>query len=214
MPYGAKRGGGSLTRSTLAKGLRVVLFSPKDADGETVSDHLRRIGCTVEAFWPPLPEIPENTDLIFLAVGPESHEIDFPWLEQKRPPIISIITFENPTIIDEVIRIGVMGIITTPIRASGLLSTIVIALCHAKRYDGNASRILRLEEKITHLRQLSEAKNILMKMHNVPEIEAYEILRSQAMSQRSTIEAIAEDIIRANAILSRTVPAKAGRTDE
>jgi AmiR/NasT family two-component response regulator len=207
-----KRRVGSLTRSTLAKGLRVVLFSPKDVDGLTLSDHLRRIGCTVDAYWPPLPEIPENADLIFLAVTPEAQEIEYPWLARNPPPIISIVTFENPTIIDEALRIGVMGIITTPIRPSGLLSTVVMALSHAKRYAEKASRIVRLEEKITHLRQLGEAKNILMKMHSVSEIEAYEILRNQAMSQRSTIEAIAIDIIRAHAVLHRTLPARDGST--
>ena len=37
--------------------LRVAVFHPDDADGAQLVQQLQRIGCQVQAFWPPLPPL-------------------------------------------------------------------------------------------------------------------------------------------------------------
>jgi AmiR/NasT family two-component response regulator len=50
------------------------------------------------------------------------------------------------------------------------------------------------------IRQVSEAKAILMRMHSIGEEQAYEILRHQAMDKRITVEEISCSLIQANDI--------------
>ena len=62
------------TNSSLLRQLRsmnVVVFHPEDQDGQEVIGQLHRIGCRVQAFWPPLEKLPADVDVVFLAVRPE-----------------------------------------------------------------------------------------------------------------------------------------------
>ena len=71
------------------RSLRVVVFHPSDQDGEEIIRQLQRIGCQVKAFWPPLERLPEDVDLVFLAVRPEVIGHDFPWLKSPQTPALS-----------------------------------------------------------------------------------------------------------------------------
>jgi AmiR/NasT family two-component response regulator len=201
----------SITRSILSKKPCVLLLHPQDGDGLTLLGQLRRIGAHVDMDWPPPREIKSGIDLIFLAILPDVEEIDYPWLHQKPPPIISVTSFESPTIIDEALRIGVMGMLTAPIHANGLLTALIMALHHSKQYKKNAERFARMESKMAHARFVEEAKNIFMRMHDVSESEAYELLRSQAMTCRLPVEDIARDIIHADKILSQALCIKTAK---
>ena len=59
--------------------LRVAVCHLDDADGQQMTQQLRRAGCHVQAFWPPLPLLPELTDVVFLAVRPDSIDMNFEW---------------------------------------------------------------------------------------------------------------------------------------
>jgi len=212
MNYPERRRAGSITRSILSKQPRVLLFCPQDADGLTLLNQLQRIGCIVEMHWPPLQEVPNEVDLIFLALQPDEEETDYDWLHRNPPPIISVSSFENPTIIDEALRIGVMGMLTAPIRAAGLLSALIMALSHRWQHEKNTTRITRLESKFANFRIVEEAKTILMRMQKIDENEAYELLRLQAMTQRLQVEDIARDLIHADKLMSKTLSGKTIKT--
>jgi AmiR/NasT family two-component response regulator len=182
------RGQRSLTSSILERNARVVVFHPDDDDGVTLTNHLRRMGFEVERCWPPMEELPERVDLVFRALRPEERAPKGEWSG-------------NPTFIDQAIKLGADGIVTTPVRASGLLSTVVMALYHAKRSRQNAQRIAKLEQKLLDSRHLQEAKRILMTMHSVSEREAYDMLRAQAMEKRVTIDDICHSVIQAGEVL-------------
>jgi AmiR/NasT family two-component response regulator len=145
--------------------------------------------------------------LIFLYIPPEVEQMDYGWLHESGPPIISVANFENPTLIDEALRIGVMAILMAPIKASGLLSTIITTLHQHAKNSRNSHRISQLEKKIINLKMLEEAKRILIAKQRISENEAYELIRSQAMSQRMPIEDIARDIIQSEKIMSKIINA-------
>ncbi|AET94041.1 ANTAR domain-containing protein (plasmid) [Burkholderia sp. KK1] len=195
------RGQRSLTGSILERNARVVVFHPDDDDGLTLTNHLRRMGFQVERCWPPTDTLPENTDLVFRALLPEERAPKGEWSGPDGPPVICVVAYENPTFIDQAIKMGSDGIVTTPIRASGLLSTVVMALYHARRARQHTQRIARLEQKLLDSRHLREAKNILMTMHRVSEREAYDMLRAQAMEKRVTIDDICHSVIQAGEVL-------------
>lgn len=212
MNYPNHRRAGSITRSILSKQPRVLLFCPQDADGLTLLSQLRRIGCIVEMHWPPLQEVKSDVELIFLFILPDVEETDYEWLHNNPPPIISVTSFENPTIIDEALRIGVMGMLTAPVRATGLLSALIMALSHKWQYEKNVGRIARLESKFTNFRMIEEAKTVLMRMQGIAEDEAYELLRSQAQALRIPVEDVAKELIHAGKVLSQTISGSLGKT--
>lgn len=202
----------SITRSILSKALRIKVFCPEDPDGLTLSQQLERIGCAVEMRWPPPQEIDGQADLIFLFLAPEAEETCYSWLQQPHPPVISIINFENPAVVDEALRVGTMGMMVSPVRALGILSTVMMALEHARHYEKTDERIQRLENKMNNARVIDEAKNILTAMHDISESEAYEMLRTHAMNLRLQIEDVARQTIQASKLLSITTPAKLKRS--
>lgn len=185
------------------RSLRVAVLHPQDFDGEQITQQLRRIGCQVQAFWPPLPELPEGLDLVFLAVRPDAVATDFSWCRGDRSPaIIAIVNYENPLIVDAILRIGVKGVIASPVRAFGLLSSLVLALHLNDEIREKDKRISRLESKWSEMRKIAEAKTILMESRKITEEEAYRVIRDQAMARRVSTEEIANAIINANDILA------------
>ncbi|CFQ47671.1 Response regulator [Yersinia frederiksenii] len=199
----------SATALLLSRGVRCVVLHPDDDDGETLTNHLRRMGFKVQAFWPIPEQLPADTDLIFYALQSDNPEPDVSWLDHHKHALIAVIAYENPTFIDQALNMGAGSTITTPIRASGLLSAMVLALHHAQQQRQMSAQIERLEKKVLGIRQVSEAKAILMRMHSIGEEQAYEILRHQAMDKRITVEEISCALIQANDIFSWTTPTAA-----
>ena len=77
------------TRSTM----RVIREAPqilrdlRSLSGLDLS--IERIGCQVQAFWPPLPDLPEGTDVVFLALSPDMLGADFAWCQREDTPPLS-----------------------------------------------------------------------------------------------------------------------------
>lgn len=183
--------------------LRIAVFHPDDADGRQLTQQLQRIGCQVQAFWPPLPTLPDGIDVIFLAVRPESMDSEFEWLKGENvPTVIAVVTYENPTIVETVLHIGAQAVLPSPIRSFGLLSALVVARCVHRDLKSQARRLRKLEAKVLGVRQIAEAKSILVRTRQITEDAAYDLIRDQAMSKRVTTEEIAAAIVNANEIMS------------
>ena len=182
----------------------LVLFPP-EADGASLLTQLKRIGCSAEICWPHPAFIEAHIDLIFIYILPKVEPIDYGWLHENGPPIISVANFENPTLIDEALHIGAMAILMAPVKASGLLSTIIATLHQHTKNSRNLHRLSQLEKKVVNLKLLEEAKRILIDKQKIFENEAYELIRSQAMAQRISIEDLAREIIQSEKIMSKII---------
>ena len=168
-----------------------------------MTQQLQRIGCQVQAFWPPLAELPDNIDVVFLAVGSDSVTLDFAWCEgEGSPAVIAVVTYENPVMVEALLRIGVKGVVASPVKSFGLLSALVVARYLNDKIRVKDKQIRRLESKLAGMRKISEAKSILMETRKITDKEAYQIIRDQAMARRLTSEEIAHAIVNANDILS------------
>lgn len=112
-----------------------------------------------------------------------------------------MLTYENPTIIDAMLRFNASGVIASPVKSSGLLSSIVLAR-HMRQEEMNRSKyVAKLEQRLQAQRKLDRAKAILMHTRGLSEDQAYKMLREQAMTKRVTTEDIADAVINANEIL-------------
>jgi AmiR/NasT family two-component response regulator len=187
------------------RNVRVMVFHPADADGESLAQQLDRIGCQVVKMWPPLSELPDTVDMVFCAVRPDWSAKRYAWMGgPPRVPIIAVINYENPTVVDAALRLGARTVLVSPVRSAGVLSALAMAK-HIQTEERELRRqITRLEQKLQSVNLITEAKAILMRTHHISGEEAYRIIREQAMSQRTTTEDIARAIIHADGVLSST----------
>ena len=182
---------------------RVMVFHPKDADGELLAQQLERIGCQVITMWPPLAELPDTVDVVFCAVRPDHGAVRCPWMDGDPPvPVIAVINYENPTVVGAALRLGARAVLISPLRSAGILSSLAMAKHQHAELRESRRRTARLEQKLLSANQISAAKAILVRTRNVSDEEAYRIIREQAMSKRTATEDIARAIINADSILS------------
>ena len=88
-----------------------------------LSQQLKRIGCQVSSNWPPLPKLPDKTELIFCAVLVQQASVRLEWMGiDCMVPVIAVVNYENPTILELALRMGAKNILMSPFRASGVLS--------------------------------------------------------------------------------------------
>jgi AmiR/NasT family two-component response regulator len=155
--------------------LRIAVIHPDDADGRLLVQQLQRIGCQVQAIWPPQPGLPEGTDVVFLAVRPDHLQLQYAWAQgeaDSTPTMIAVVNYENPTIVSAVLALPVQAVLPSPIRSFGLLSTLVLARRHHKESRQQQQRIAKLQAKLLGQRRVAEAKAILMQTHQVNEDQA------------------------------------------
>ena len=71
---------------------RVLVIHPKDEDGVALTNHLRRLGCDVNAVWPPPPRLPEGVDTVFIQIDDAAVGHLSPFLEETSLALIAIVT--------------------------------------------------------------------------------------------------------------------------
>lgn len=183
--------------------LKIAVIHPDDEDGRLLTQQLQRIGCLVQAFWPPMQTLPGNFDIAFVAVRPEILNVQFDWAKREDAPmILAVVNYENPTIVEAVLELGATAVLPSPIRSFGLLSALVVAREAHKENRSLCRRLHKAEVKLLGVRSIADAKAILMKTHGLSESEAYDLIRDQAMSKRVTIEDVALAIVNASEVLS------------
>ncbi|MBS7540806.1 ANTAR domain-containing response regulator [Ancylobacter lacus] len=186
------------------KGLPVLVVHPPDADGRTLIEHLRRIGCHAEAAWPIPREVPAKVAVMFLSIDHE-YRTDIIRLargvEGIPPAIIAIVDYENPRTLEVLFDIGVLAAMDRPIRPFGVLTNLLLARGLWQEKQEQQKRLNKLERRVSSLQRIQKAKAILMAIHGIGEEAAYETIRQQAMSKRVSMDEIATSIINANELL-------------
>lgn len=194
--------------------LTVAVIHPDDSDGRQLTQQLQRIGCKVQAFWPPSQSIGKEMDVVFLAVRPETINLNMDWAQaDDAPTVIAVVNYENPTIVELVLGLEAKAVLPSPVRSFGLLSTLVLARESHKVNRALARRLKKVEAKLLGVRHIADAKAILMKTHQVSETEAYDVIRDQAMAKRTTTEEVARAIVEAHELLSLSLPSRHSRAE-
>jgi AmiR/NasT family two-component response regulator len=185
--------------------LRVQVIHPPDEEGKSLVEHLKRIGCTVEAVWP-IPDSPAaHADILMLAIDFHAREEIRDLLRGQNdegPTIIAIVNYENPSTLQLVLESGALAVTEKPIRPFGLLTTVILARTLWINRRERARKVRKLEAKLSGIQKIQRAKAILMQSQNLTEDEAYATLRKQAMSKRIAMEEMANAIVNANELLT------------
>lgn len=186
------------------RSLRVLLLQPESTEGKELWEHLSRIGCQVQSFWPPPAAIPDNTDVVFLFMRSlVEGDIEFKW-DADNPPavLIAIVDYENPTVVEKMLRLKAQAVLGLPLRPFGVLANVLLSVNNHRREQRVRATAERLDSKLRAYRDVDKAKAILMSAHNISDGRAYQIIREQAMNKRATIETIAQAIINASNLLN------------
>ena len=185
------------------RALKIAVIHPDDADGMQLTQQLQRSGCQVQAFWPPVQVLPAGIDIAFMAVRPDIVGLRFEWTQREdAPTVIAVVTYENPTIVDAVLALRAQAVLPSPVRSFGLLTALVLARETHKENLSLTRRLRKVEAKLLGARHLADAKAVMMKTHDISEAQAYDLIREQAMSKRTTMEEIAAAIVHASEVLS------------
>lgn len=185
------------------RSMHVCIFHPLNRDGELLTQQLQRIGCEAHCFWPPLDAPIQGSDLVFIGLYPDTIDYEFAWCNSDdAPPVVAVVNYENPTIIDAVLRIGATAVVASPVRSFGVLSAIVLARQVSSDINKLKKRVARLEDKVEGARKIAEAQEVLVRQQGISKLEAYRAIRAQAMAKRVPIEEIATAIIAADEFLS------------
>jgi len=146
-------------------------------------------------------------DLVFLAVRPDVLSIDLPWLRRDgAPPVIAVVTYENPVLVEAVLALNAYGVIASPVKSFGLLTAMAVAMNQAQRAREREKILARAEQRLASQRKIAKAKAILMQSRGISEDDAYKLIRSRAIGRRVTTEDIADAVIQANEILGMKGP--------
>lgn len=187
------------------RNLNVLVLHPRDADADDLIQQVNRIGCSVDALWP-LPEnLPAGVDLVFVEVK-ESVSPELTRLLSNnvltRPTVIGIIGYENPSVLQGMLDLSVQTVLSKPLRAFGVMGSMLMArrIWHEKRED--LRNVEKIKLKLEDVQAITEAKFILMRHHGINDKDAYNVIRSHAMSRRTSTRDIANSIINADGLLN------------
>lgn len=186
------------------RNLRVLVAHPRDQSAAELMQQLNRIGCKFNHTWPLPALLLETVDLVFLDLTDQSSEKlkSFVASSPRQPSLVAVLGYENPLVLDIVFEIGAHAVLNKPIRASGVLSSMLMAQRFQQEQARFSKDLRRLSDKLESVQKVSDAKFILMRHHSITEHEAYDMIRRQAMAKRTTTAEIAQSIINAESILS------------
>ena len=141
--------------------LRVQVIHPPDDEGKSLVEHLRRIGCTVEANWP-VPESPSgNADVLMVVIEYDQREAIRKLLRgqgDRSPPLIAIVDYENPTTLQIVLECGALAVTEKPIRPFGLLTNVILARTLWLERQAVGRKMRKLESKLSGIQRIQRAK--------------------------------------------------------
>ena len=186
------------------RGLRVQVIHQPDDEGVELVEHLRRIGCTVEAQWPIPDTFSPTADVVLLTIDYESKDDLLRLLrgqQDQKPTLIAVVGYESPSPLQLVLESGALAVIERPIRPFGLLTNLMMARNLWAERRETAKRLRKVERKLSGIQNIQKAKSILMEKQELSEESAYQTLRQQAMAKRITVEDMAVAIINANELL-------------
>jgi AmiR/NasT family two-component response regulator len=188
------------------RGLRVQVIHPPDAEGVSLVDHLRRIGCTVEAHWPIPDAFADTADVVLLSIDHDCRDAIRKLFRsdsqhERQPTLIAIVGYENPSILQLVLESGALAVVERPIRPFGLLTNLTIARSLWIERRDATRRLRKLERKLSGIQKIQKAKSILMEKQSLSEEDAYQTIRRQAMGKRISMEEMAVAVINANELL-------------
>jgi AmiR/NasT family two-component response regulator len=116
-------------------------------------------------------------------------------LNEQAPPIIAVVGYENPSMLQLVLETQPAAVIERPLRPFGLLTQLLMARAAWRARIDMLAELRKLQSRQPAVAKISMAKTLLMARHRLSENDAHRRLQREAMASRTSMEAIALRII-------------------
>jgi AmiR/NasT family two-component response regulator len=181
---------------------RALVVHPRDEEGASLVDQLRRLGCEVSTVWPPPAALPADIDTLFILLDDADVRHLLPAIEETEPAVVAIVAYESPTSLKAIVDVNAHGVLTKPLRPRGVLTQFALAR-YRRGYEGRlTSKITRLEETMKGRRSVEKAVRLLVDLNRIDEDAAYRLLRDRATAARVPMASVAESVVAAHEAMS------------
>ncbi|HXQ43247.1 MAG TPA: response regulator [Acidimicrobiales bacterium] len=120
----------------------------------------------------------------------------------KRVAVLILTAFSQRNLIEDARDAGVSAYLVKPFQRSELVPAIEVALARFEEFRAIeeeharlSGEVATLEEKLETQKLVNRAKGILMDSHGMREAEAFTFIRSTAMTRRTTMRVVAQEIL-------------------
>lgn len=172
------------------RGLKVIVIGCNERDTAIMEEQFKRL--VIKAEFTSLlkheKEL-EKYDLIF--IDADNHDLfnpDILILWPKNIAKIVINSVETPSRLKWILKQEADSILTKPIKFSGILTEITMAMDSKSIKNKMYQRIMELENKLKFRKYIIEIENYIISQLNLNEKQAYNAIRKAAMFKQQTIE--------------------------
>ena len=109
--------------------------------------------------------------------------------------VILLSAFSQQDLIKEASNAGVLAYLVKPFQRSDLVPSIELALGRFEEISGLRQEAVMLRESLETRKLVDRAKGLLIDNYGLKESDAYRYLQKKAMEDRTTMKAVAEDIL-------------------
>ncbi len=109
--------------------------------------------------------------------------------------VILLSAFSQQDLIKEASNAGVLAYLVKPFQRSDLVPSIELALGRFEEISDLKQETVMLRESLETRKLVDRAKGLLIDNYGLKESDAYRYLQKKAMEDRTTMKAVAEDIL-------------------
>jgi AmiR/NasT family two-component response regulator len=182
--------------------LTIMLACELDGEGMKLMRHLQRTRATVRHVWPTPSPLGGNADVVIVEYAKElSRSVIWDPGEASAALIVLLPQGSQYDLVD--LRKSLPdAVLYRPYHAPAIDVALMLALDHFSYGKRQRMRIARLDENIKAMRDIEEAKHLIMKRKSLSGNEAYRLLRDLAMEKRVTVAEIAEKLVDSSDLLT------------
>jgi len=178
------------------RGRNALMIMRDEREIAIVRRQLSRLGMSVaEASPDQIPDPRGSVDVIILDADSVPIKSDVAPIVNMNLPVIALIGTETPSRLKWLLDLRPASFLIKPLRSAGLYTALVVAFDCAQRRSEEAAHIEKLEDRIRARRVVFAAVLQLMRVHGLPEEDAFTLIRQTAMRHRTTIEQLSAEII-------------------
>ena len=117
---------------------------------------------------------------------------------EKHAAVLILTAFSQRDLIEKARDAGALAYLVKPFQKSELIPAVEVALGRFQEMKALADENLSLADQLETRKLVDRAKGKLMDHHDMAEADAFRFLQKTAMDTRSTLKAVAQDVIDGN----------------
>jgi AmiR/NasT family two-component response regulator len=172
------------------RGQRALVLHPTDRNGAAIVEQLERLGTIVEMQWPAERVATAGVDVVFFDSDLGFDEL-FAWEPGAAGvPLVAILGSEAPGRVEWTLAQEPSAYLMKPIGSTGVFSALSIAFHNFALKRNREEALQRMADRLQLRATVLRAALALIKRHGIGDEESLQVLRTEAMRRRLTLEAV------------------------